>query len=77
MPTNSFRIAAPVVWNGIEDIATKGDLLERTLKIFLPSIGEQGRKDERTFWQEFDRALPSILAGICSVLSSILKRLPY
>lgn len=72
-----FELQRPVVWNGIEDIATKGDLLERTLKIFLPSIGEQGRRDERTFWQEFDRALPSILAGICSVLSSILKRLPH
>ena len=55
----------------------KATSFERTLKIFLPSMGEQGRKMSALSWQEFDRATPFNSAGICSVLSSILKRLPH
>lgn len=71
-----FELCAPVVMNGIEEIAKNGDLQERTLKVFLPAIESQGRKDEKAFWSDFDSALPGILGGLFTVLSEILRNLP-
>jgi hypothetical protein len=64
----------PVILNGIDDIATRQDLADRSIIITLPSIQEKDRKLEGELWEEFNEASPRIIAGIFDVLSETLKR---
>lgn len=65
-----------VVMNGINLVAGKPDLLDRSLLFELGRIDETARKDEKTFWQDFETERPFILGGIFDVLASALQRYP-
>lgn len=41
-----FDVMRPVVMNGIEELATRPDLADRTINVFLPSLRDEQRKDE-------------------------------
>ncbi|WP_342042835.1 hypothetical protein [Bacillus sp. OTU2372] len=71
-----FNIMRPAILNGIDDIAKRQDLLDRSLVLFLPSIPEERRTDEKTFWKSFKEAHPIILGGLLDVLSGAIKELP-
>ena len=71
-----FQAQRPVILNGISQVATRGDLLDRAIVITLPPIPEHARRDEGTFWQEFDRARPRILGALLDAVSCGLRRLP-
>ena len=71
-----FNIMRPVILNGIDDIARRQDLLDRSLVLFLPSIQEEKRTDEKSFWESFQHALPRILGGLLDILSGAIKELP-
>ena len=45
-----FAAQRPVVMNGIEEVATRGDLLDRALILYLPTIPEAKRQDDKAFW---------------------------
>ena len=66
-------IQKPVLINGIDDIATRPDLAERSLIINLPVIEGGQRKGEREFWQAFDQDKPAIFAGLLDLLVNGLK----
>lgn len=42
----------------------------------LPSIPDDQRRDEKSFWKEFTKAQPRILGGLLDVLSKALNYLP-
>lgn len=65
-----FQVQRPIILNGIDDIATRGDLLDRSIVINLPSIPANERKDEREFWKEFKKAQPYILAALYDALAA-------
>lgn len=71
-----FQAQRPIILNGISQVATRGDLIDRAIVISLPSIPEQARRDEATFWQAFNRARPSILGALLDAVSCGLRRLP-
>lgn len=71
-----FNIMRPSILNGIDDIARRQDLLDRSIVINLPSISEDKRTDEKTFWKLFREKKPYILGALCDVVSNALKRLP-
>ncbi len=71
-----FQAQRPIILNGISQVATRGDLLDRAIVITLPPIPEHARRDEGTFWQEFDRARPRILGALLDAVSCGLRRLP-
>ena len=71
-----FEASRPVCLNGITEFATRDDLLDRALILKLPSIPDDQRKDEKSFWKEFTKAQPRILGGLLDVLSKALKYLP-
>jgi hypothetical protein len=71
-----FEASRPVCLNGITEFATRDDLLDRALIFKLPSIPDNQRKDERSFWKDFATAQPMILGGLLDVLSKTLKYLP-
>ena len=66
----------PVIINGITELATRGDLLDRSLVIYLPAIPEGRHLPESEFWPQFYEARPDILGGLLDVLSAALKALP-
>jgi len=65
-----FKVKRPIILNGIDDIATRGDLLDRSIVLNLPPIADDKRKDERDFWQEFEQKQPFILGALYDAISS-------
>lgn len=68
-----FEALRPVIINGIEDIATRGDLLSRAVVIYLPSIEAKARKKEVDLWREFELARPPICGALFDAVSTALR----
>ncbi len=66
----SFRRC--MILNGINLVATKPDLLDRSITFQFQRISERQRKTLKTIKQEFDDDLPRILGGIFQALSKVL-----
>ncbi|MBT1279301.1 hypothetical protein VTU32_00770 [Thermoanaerobacter sp. CM-CNRG TB177] len=66
----SFR-RCPML-NGINLVASRDDLLDRSLLFRLERIDESKRKTEFEFWQEFEQDRPYILGAIFDTLSKAM-----
>jgi hypothetical protein len=66
----------PVILNGIEDLATRGDLLERAVLITLVPIPEESRRTEADFWRAYEKARPRILGALLNIVAAGLRHLP-
>lgn len=64
----------PVIMNGIEELATRSDLVDRCIVIELPIIPENNRRPEDVFWRDFEKAHPSILGAL---LHNVVRALNY
>lgn len=66
-------VMRPVILNGIDEVISRSDLLDRALLLQLPRL--QRHFDETTFWKEFELVKPkllgSILDAVCVALSQI------
>mgnify|MGYP001184559988 FL=1 len=71
-----FSYMRPVAVNGIDEIVTRHDLLDRSLIIHLPAIPEEERREADEFWTEFEEARPKILGAILDAVAVGLARLP-
>lgn len=71
-----FDVMRPVVMNGIEELATRADLVDRTINVFLPSLKDEQRKDEKVLYSEYMQALPRILGAVLDILAVGIKNLP-
>lgn len=71
-----FQASRPLLVNGIEDLARREDLRDRALILTLPVIGEADRKDEATFWQQFEAARPYLFGALLDAVSAALRELP-
>jgi hypothetical protein len=71
-----FDVMRPVVMNGIEELATRPDLTDRTINVFLPSLSDDQRRVEDELYADYNKSLPRILGAIFDVLSVALKNLP-
>src|SRR5579872_5121171 len=47
-----FDAMRPVIIDGIEELATRGDLLDRSIILRLPPIPDNRRRPEADFWQD-------------------------
>lgn len=70
-----FDAQRPLILNGIEELATRGDLLDRSLILNLPAIPEERRRSEREFWAAFKAEQPRILGALCEAVSCALRNL--
>lgn len=68
-----FDAQRPVLLNGIEEVAVKGDLLDRMVTLSLPEISDKERREEEVFWKEFEEARPRILGALLSAVSAALN----
>jgi hypothetical protein len=64
-----FEAMRPVIVNGIGDVVTRPDLLDRALIINLPPIPKEARKLERVLEAEVEEAKPGILGAIFTAIS--------
>jgi hypothetical protein len=71
-----FTACRPILLNGIEEIAARGDLLQRSILVELPVVTEEARKIETRFWREFAEAQPSILGALLDLVAGGLAILP-
>jgi len=68
-----FNTMRPVMVNGITELATRSDLLDRTVAITLPTIRDADRRDEnRDLWPAFERAKSRILGSLLDAVSTAL-----
>jgi hypothetical protein len=71
-----FDATRPVILNGIEDMGTRSDLLDRALIVELPRIESKDRRPEKLFWEEFEEARPHILGALLDAVSAAIRNLP-
>jgi putative DNA primase/helicase len=64
----------PIVLNGIDELASRADLLDRSVLLELPVIRKYVSEEE--FWRKFDAAYPQILGALLDVAAGTLQRLP-
>lgn len=67
-----FDATRPLLLNGITDVATRPDLLDRALVVTLPPIPEEKRRPEAELWKEFEKARPRILAALFDAVAGAL-----
>lgn len=67
----------PVIMTAISDIATRPDLLDRCIILYLPRITDAKRKSEREFWDAFNRVQGRILGALLTAVSAGLARAPH
>jgi len=66
----------PVILNGVEDFARRGDLVDRTVFLHLPPIAPTSRRAEHEFWSSFQADYPRILGGVLDAVVGGLRELP-
>jgi hypothetical protein len=71
-----FDAMRPIILNGIEDFVTRGDLADRAITLMLAEIPDEKRRDEESFWAEFNLAAPSILGALLDAIVCGLQLLP-
>src|SRR5262249_35868902 len=72
-----FDAVRPVVLNGIEDLATRGDLLDRAINLTLPQIPDERRGDEDDLWRQFEESRPRLLGALLDAVSTALRNRPH
>ena len=71
-----FYAQRPTILNGIEELATRGDLLDRSVILYLPPVSPQKRTSKSELLSDFESARPRILGALLSVISAALRKLP-
>jgi hypothetical protein len=66
-------IRRPAIINGIEDVASRPDLAERTFAVELAIIPEEQRRAETEFWRDFNAEHPRLLGAIIDALCIALR----
>lgn len=71
-----FDATRPSILNGIEEIAVRSDLIDRSIIVSLPSIPENRRRPEAEFWATFEAARPAIFGALLMAVSAAIRNLP-
>jgi len=66
----------PIMINGITEVASRSDLLDRAVMITLPAIPEEKRRSEAEVHVEFERRRPRIMGAFLTALAEGLAKLP-
>jgi hypothetical protein len=72
-----FAACRPVVANGIDELASRHDLLDRAIILNLLPIPEEERVGEATLWTEFQEARARILGALLDAVAAGLRNLPH
>src|SRR5262249_9025420 len=67
-----FSSMRPVMVNGVEELATRSDLLDRSITLTLPVIPDEDRQEEDDLWQRLHGAQPRVLGALLDAVSAAL-----
>jgi len=70
-----FEVQRPAILNGIGELANRPDLGDRSLIVRLPTIPENEREPESTFWADFEEDWPLLLGAILGAVAGALSRI--
>jgi hypothetical protein len=65
----------PIIINGIENVATRGDLVDRSVTIYFNPIVPEQRREESEFWATFAQARPRIFGAVLDAVVSGLRHI--
>jgi hypothetical protein len=68
-----FDAMRPILLNGISEVTSRADLMERTILLTLPPIAKRQRLPEEEFWPRFEQARPRILGVLLDAVSTSLR----
>ncbi|MGC9985757.1 MAG: hypothetical protein ABSF35_19285 [Polyangia bacterium] len=68
-----FDAQRPVVLTGIEEIATRGDLIDRCVSVELQPIAEEKRKPESEIWAAIDASGGQIFGALLDAVACALR----
>jgi energy-coupling factor transporter ATP-binding protein EcfA2 len=71
---DQFSGRRPIILNGIGDLGTRGDLLERSYLIVAPTIPPEKRRTEKVIWARFRQLQPGVLGRIFDAVACGLRR---
>ena len=71
-----YEYKVPVILNGINVVATRPDLLDRSLLLGLERIPEDERKEESEVWEDFNRDKPKMLGAIFNTIYKAISIYP-
>jgi hypothetical protein len=71
-----FRAQRPLILNGIDDYARRGDLVDRGFFLHLPPILGSRRRCEQDFWAEFHQDYPWLLGALLDAVSAGMRLWP-
>lgn len=71
-----FDSQRPLLLTSIEEVATRSDLLDRCLIVWLPAIPEDRRRSEAELLEAFRKVRPQILGALLDAVTVALCRLP-
>jgi len=66
----------PVILTGIDDLATRADLLDRAIILNLPRIKPEDRRTEKELFMAFKAAKPRLLGALLDAVVTGLRNLP-
>jgi hypothetical protein len=70
-----FMAMRPIILNGIEELTTRSDLLDRSVIINLPAISPDKRRSEAEVWREFESIRPLVLGKLLDGVSHALRNI--
>jgi len=68
-----FYVCRPIMLNGIGDVATRPDLLDRSVHLRLLPIADHQRRDEVELNRQFEEARPRILGALLDAASAAMR----
>jgi hypothetical protein len=71
-----FDSQRPIILTSIEDVAERGDLLDRAVIVRLAAIPEEKRRTEAEYWAAAAAARPAILAALLDAVAAGIRNLP-
>ncbi len=71
-----FDSQRPLLLTSIEEVASRSDLLDRCLIVWLPAIPEDRRRSEAELFEAFHKVRPQILGALLDAVAVAILRLP-
>ena len=68
-----FDAQRPMILTGINEIATRGDLLDRSIGLTLPRIPDNRRRPESDLWGDFEAVRPRILGALLDAVAAGMR----
>jgi hypothetical protein len=68
-----FDAMRPVILNGIEELVTRSDLLDRAIVLTLAAIPDDKRQTQGELWEKFERQRPGLLGALLDAVSCALR----